>query len=114
MTTEQAIALMETVCKQFDGTAFRDAIQMAIDALKEKLWNETLWHDAKTDPPKTPGLYYGAVDDTNSMLACNYRDGKWTLEWYPNQEMKIIRWAEYTALTREEEQKWLIISNENP
>ena len=31
----------------------------------------TIWHDAKTDPPKSPGLYYGKKDDTNSMWLCN-------------------------------------------
>lgn len=59
----------------------------------------TIWHDAKTAPPKTPGLYYGTKDDTNSMWACNYRDGKWTLSAYPEQEMEITRWAEYTDFT---------------
>ena len=110
MTTKQAIALMETVYKwsldlddRDDGLDYCDAVQAAIDALKEKLWRETLWHDAKTDPPKTPGLYYGAVDDTNSMWLCNYRDGKWTLELYPKQKMKIIRWAEYAAFVWEDD-----------
>lgn len=59
--------------------------------------SESIWHDAKADHPKTPGIYYGAKDDTNSMWLCKYRDGKWVLYAYPETEMKIIRWAEYTA-----------------
>lgn len=59
--------------------------------------SQPIWHDAKTDPPKTPGLYYGKKDDTNLMWLCKYRDGKWVLDAYPETEMKIIRWAEYTA-----------------
>ena len=60
-----------------------------------------LWHDAKTDPPTKPGLYYGKKDDTNSMYACRYRDGVWTLDMYPQQQMDIIQWADYTAFARE-------------
>jgi len=59
-----------------------------------------VWHDVKTDPPKTPGQYYGKKDDTNSMWLCNYRDGRWTLVDYMaipgrEMEMKIVQWAEY-------------------
>lgn len=60
-----------------------------------------IWHDAKTDPPKTPGLYYGKKDDTNSMWLCNYRDGKWEMDGGYSTEIDIVRWAEYTAFTSE-------------
>lgn len=60
-----------------------------------------IWRDAKTDPPKYPGLYYGKKDDTNSMWACNYMDGEWTLNAYPTQKMDIVRWAEYTAFSED-------------
>ena len=33
--------------------------KVKIEALLHQIWEEKLWHDAKTDPPKTPGLYYG-------------------------------------------------------
>lgn len=56
----------------------------------------TIWRDAKTDPPKFPGLYYGKKDDTNSAWPCNYRDGEWTLDGYPKQRMDVVWWAEYT------------------
>lgn len=55
-----------------------------------------IWHDAKTDPPKSPGLYYGKKDDTNSAWPCNYRDGEWTLDGYPKHRMDVVWWAEYT------------------
>lgn len=61
-----------------------------------------IWHDAKTDPPKSPGLYYGKKDDTNSMWLCNYRDGKWTLsDSFTAQEMDVILWAEYTTFSED-------------
>lgn len=62
-----------------------------------------VWHDAKTDPPKSPGLYYGKQNDTNSMYAVNYRDGVWTLDCYPDHKMDILQWAEYAAFRREED-----------
>lgn len=58
-----------------------------------------IWHNAKTEPPKSPGLYYGKKDDTNSMWACNYMDGEWTLNALPTQKMDIVQWAEYTAFS---------------
>lgn len=63
-----------------------------------------IWHDAETDPPKVTGLYYGKKDGSNSMWACNYRDGVWTLETYPTQEIQVNQWADYTAFHREEEE----------
>jgi len=64
----------------------------------------SVWHDAKSDPPKTPGLYYGKKDDTNSMYLCNYRDGVWTLSetaTLRGPEIGIVKWAEYTAFHEE-------------
>ena len=56
--------------------------------------------DDKTDPPKTPGLYYGKKDDTNSMYPCLYQDGIWVLSAYPQTKMDIVQWADYTAFVR--------------
>ena len=78
-------------------------MNMALTALRHQIWKDQLWHDAKTDPPKTPGLYYGKKDDTNSMYACQYRDGVWVLDMYPQQKMEIVQWADYTAFARENE-----------
>ena len=47
-----------------------EALDLAITVLRRQIWEEQVWHDAKKDPPKTPGLYYGKKDDTNSMYAC--------------------------------------------
>lgn len=66
-------------------------------ALRHQIWTDQLWHDAKTDPPKTPGLYYGKKDDTNSMYPCLYWDGIWVLSAYPQTKMDIVQWADYTA-----------------
>lgn len=61
-----------------------------------------IWHDAKTDPPKAPGLYYGKKDDSNSMWLCKYRDGKWMMSGgFRDTEMDIVQWAEYTAFEQE-------------
>lgn len=79
-----------------------DALDAALAALRHQIWEEQVWHDAKTDPPKTPGLYYGKKDDTNSMYACQYRDGVWVLDMYPQQKMDIVQWADYTAFARED------------
>lgn len=81
-----------------------EALEMAIEALKRVEWEDTLWHDAKKDPPKTPGIYYGKKDDTNSMYSVNYRNGVWTLDCYPDQKMDILQWAEYAAFSREEDE----------
>ena len=82
------------------GSQKQEAIRVALKALRHQIWEEQLWHDAKTDPPKTPGLYYGKKDDTNSMYACQYRDGVWVLDMYPQQKMDIVQWADYTAFVR--------------
>lgn len=87
MTLEEAIALLneqyETCKRIYDCSAdqrksypnvpqFMEALGMALTALRHQIWEDQLWHNAKTDPPKTPGLYYGKKDDTNSMYACQY------------------------------------------
>ena len=112
MTQEQALKLLEHPIYKWsmdwdereDGLDYTEAIEIAIAALRHQIWEEQLWHDAKTDPPKTPGLYYGKKDDTNSMYACQYRDGVWVLDMYPQQKMEIVQWADYTAFARENEE----------
>ena len=78
-------------------------VTAALSALRHQIWEEKLWHDAKTDPPKTPGLYYGKKDDTNSMYPCLYRDGIWVLDAYPQTKMDIVKWADYTAFVKEDD-----------
>ena len=106
MTREEAIAIIERLAhteSKWPGTEDTlDALDMALSALRHQIWEDQLWHDAKTDPPKTPGLYYGKKDDTNSMYACRYRDGVWVLDMYPQQKMDIVQWADYTAFARED------------
>lgn len=77
--------------------------KVKIEALLHQIWEEKLWHDAKTDPPKTPGLYYGKKDDTNSMYPCLYQDGIWVLDVYPQTKMDIVKWADYTAFVKEDD-----------
>lgn len=108
MTREEALKLLENEIYKWsmdwdereDGLDYTEAIEIAIAALRHQIWKDQLWHDAKTDPPKTPGLYYGKKDDTNSMYACQYRDGVWVLDMYPQQKMDIVQWADYTAFVR--------------
>ena len=110
MTLEEAIKCLKTIQRwtpdwddREDGLSYWDAIDLALSALRHQEWEEQLWHDAKSDPPKTPGLYYGKKDATNSMYACQYRDGVWVLDMYPQQKMDIVQWANYTAFAREGE-----------
>ena len=109
MTQEEAIkALRLERGIEINGNAVRvseflQGLDVAISALRHQIWEDQLWHDSKTDPPKTPGLYYGKKDDTNSMYACQYRDGIWMLDMYPQQKMDIVQWADYTAFAREGE-----------
>ena len=112
MTREEAIEELERLLRHWDDLENdkrcfwgydKEAVEIAIAALRHQIWEEQLWHDAKTDPPKTPGLYYGKKDDTNSMYACQYRDGVWVLDMYPQQKMDIVQWADYTAFVREGE-----------
>lgn len=111
MTLDEALKLLEyPICKwsmewdeRDDGLDYTEAIEIAIAALRHQMWEEQLWHDAKTDPPKTPGLYYGKKDDTNSMYPCLYRDGIWVLDAYPQTKMDIVKWADYTAFVKEDD-----------
>ena len=105
MTREEALKLLENEIYKWsmdwdereDGLDYTEAIEIAIASLRHQIWKDQLWHDAKTDPPKTPGLYYGKKDDTNSMYPCLYRDGIWVLSAYPQTKMNIVQWADYTA-----------------
>ena len=111
MTLDEALKLLEyPICKwsmewdeRDDGLDYTEAIEIAIAALRYQMWEEQLWHDAKTDPPKTPGLYYGKKDDTNSMYPCLYRDGIWVLDAYPQTKTDIVKWADYTAFVKEDD-----------
>ena len=111
MTLDEALKLLEyPICKwsmewdeRDDGLDYTEAIEIAIAALRHQIWEDQLWHNAKTDPPKTPGMYYGKKDDTNSMYPCLYRDGIWVLSVYPQQKIDIVQWADYTAFVREDD-----------
>lgn len=103
---EKLVALFYTESEQskmVDYSKIIETLEFAAAALRHQIWEEKLWHDAKTDPPKTPGLYYGKKDDTNSMYPCLYRDGIWVLDAYPQQKMNIVQWADYTAFVREDD-----------
>ena len=110
MTIHEAIDQLESLlghCKTMRESGeiwARDceALRIAIATLRGPTREQDLWHDAKTDPPETPGLYYGKKDDTNSMYACRYRDGVWVLDAYPQSEMDIVQWADYSAFARED------------
>ena len=104
MTREEAIKAWDEWRKNgYSHSAMPNsmALVMAYNALRAPTREQGLWHDAKTDPPETPGLYYGKKDDTNSMYACRYRDGVWVLDLYPQTEMDIVQWAAYSAFVRE-------------
>lgn len=114
MTNEEAIKVLEnggwwdllipitTIEGRNEENNLHKAIDLAISALHRIDWEDTIWHDAETDPPITPGLYYGKKDDTNGMYAVNYLDGVWTLDAYPDHKMQIIQWANYGAFRSEE------------
>ena len=112
MTREEALASYERLYDYMvgDDDAVRPDYGEFIElshyiraALRHQIWEEQLWHDAKTDPPTKPGLYYGKTDDTNPMYACRYRDGVWVLDMYPQTKMDIVQWADYTAFVREDD-----------
>ena len=104
MTLEEAIKSLQNIVEYWTYKPTEvEAAKMAIAALRHQIWEEQVWHDAKTDPPKTSGLYYGKKDDTNSMYACRYRDGVWVLDMYPQQQMDIVQWADYAAFVRQDE-----------
>ena len=106
MTRDEAIKNITTwmyATSDLPPKQVAEALDLAIAALRHQIWEEQVWHDAKTDPPKTPGLYYGKKDDTNSMYACRYRDSVWVLDMYPQQQMDIVQWADYAAFVRQDE-----------
>lgn len=104
MTNKEAIDILSrrsTIPDQkYSYTDINQAIDIAINALMQIEWEHTLWHDAETDPPKTPGLYYGKQDDTNSMFLCNYKDGVWVLSEYPWQRIDIVLWSSFGPFTQ--------------
>lgn len=103
---EKLVALFYTESEQskmVDYSKIIETLEFAATALRHQIWEEKLWHDAKTDPPKTPGLYYGKKDDTNSMYPCLYRDGIWVLDAHPQTKMDIVKWADYTAFVKEDD-----------
>ncbi len=83
-----------------ENKALKETIAIATIHAQHEV--EELWHDAKENPPKNPGLYYGKQDDTNCMWLCRYRDGVWTLDAYPEQKREIVKWAEYTLFNSDE------------
>ena len=56
---------------------------------------DLFWHDAKTDPPKTPGTYFGKKIGSNHIWSCDYRNGVWTIVYSgdPPQTIEIAQWA---------------------
>lgn len=87
----------------------------ALSALREQEELESVWHNAKDSPPKNPGLYYGKKDDTDSMYLCQYRDGVWTLDAYPETRMHVIKWAYHNAFVQEqEERQWISVKDRLP
>lgn len=102
VTVSQLYDLVNEACR---ADLFRNGVKnripyehilAVIDGTPAETDKTVVWHDAKTDPPKCPGLYYGKKDNTNSMWLCNFRDGKWFLDGY-EEEMKITLWAEYVV-----------------
>ncbi len=59
MTKTEAIERIESHVQYYVPIEDLPALEMALDALRNQVDTENLWHDAKTNPPKTPGLYYG-------------------------------------------------------
>lgn len=80
---------LSLICSVFD-IDYQENIDLAIQSLKEKAEREQIWH---TESPLQEGLYYVQKDDTNSMYKCNYRNGEWTLNMYPDTKVSIVRWA---------------------
>lgn len=112
MTREEAIERIKDHMEahhigEYPHIKLKEALDVALSALRHQIWEDQLWHDAKTDPPKTPGLYYGKKDDTNSMYLCQYRDGIWKLDMYPNCKIDIVQWADYTAFVDRDEESVL-------
>lgn len=103
MTTEEAINWFQSKVDDYLEPEKRHVYTVALAALRAQQERENLWHDAKENHPKVPGLYYGKKDDTNSMWLCQYRDGVWTLDMYPEQKMPIVQWAEYASFSSEQE-----------
>lgn len=118
-TTAEALAEIEYY-NGFNGKAaavqaVSDACVLAVAALREQEQRENVWHDAKDNPPQKPGLYYGKKDDTDSMYLCQYRDGVWTMDAYPETRMRVIKWAYYNAFVQEqEERRWIPVTERLP
>lgn len=115
MTVEEAIHVIKSNRPTSGYTMLCEALDMAIDALREQEERENVWHDAKDNPPQKPGLYYGKKDDTDSMYLCQYRDGVWTIDAYPETRMHVIKWAYYNAFAQEYEWwRWIPVTERLP
>lgn len=91
-----------------------EALDMAIASLEEdspEACNAKLWHDAKTDPPRLPGLYYAKVTGYLYMYPCRYWGGVWTfyhdydsyLDYSrpgKQEQIDVVKWADYDRFSR--------------
>lgn len=68
---------------EYPHIRLKEAFELAIDALRHQIWEEQLWHDAKADPPKTPGLYYTELEKRRYFVTeyCPHCDTESTLMW---------------------------------
>jgi len=91
MTSEYVTEMLEHEQKYFDDIA--TYLAKSLDELN-KLYEIPTWNDVSEKLPECDGLYYGKIDDTNSMWKVNYIKGKWFLSVHSETEIKIIRWTE--------------------
>lgn len=103
MDKKEAIARIEEHIEvhkigEYPHIKIKKALDLAIQALKEKQEREQIWH---TEPPLKEGLYYGKTDETNSMYPVRYKDGKWYLSTCCGHEMEIIKWAYWGSFVSE-------------
>jgi uncharacterized membrane-anchored protein YhcB (DUF1043 family) len=91
ITSEYVTKMLE-----HENKFFNDAVTRLAKALDElnKSYEVPTWNHVSEKLPECEGLYYGKIDDTNSMWKVNYIKGKWMLAGYPEHEMKIISWTE--------------------
>lgn len=84
-----------------------NGIVRSIQAIRGKTFKKNIgdsdkvWTDCKDELPKVNGLYYVKKDNTNSMWLCDFMNGEFTLNMYPNHKVEATQWAEYCAFTSE-------------
>ena len=105
---EAARTLLYGLSRETSKDKYIDAICMAICALmreeeackgkhEETRQKEPIWHSTQSETPIDNIIYFVKINkDDDAMWHCQYRDGKWYLADFPDEELHVpIKWFSF-------------------